>query len=58
VTPLEDDAALRAFLADGGRALIVRRRDLPRVEAIAPVEVRDEARRGRRALVVVTPRDR
>ena len=39
----------------GGRVIVTEARNLDRLEAVAPVEVRFRARQGRRALVVVTP---
>ena len=55
VAQLEDAEAIRAFVQRGGRAIVVKRRKLDRVTRVIPVEVRFEARSGRRAIVVVTP---
>lgn len=57
VAPLGSPESIQRFLAEGGRALVVPVRELDRVVALAPVEERARARRGRRALVVVTPID-
>jgi hypothetical protein len=55
VTELKNPEAIAAFLAGGGRAIVTEERNLGRVEAVTPVEIRFRARQGRRALVVVTP---
>jgi 4-amino-4-deoxy-L-arabinose transferase-like glycosyltransferase len=55
VTELNGPEAIAAFLAGGGRAIVTEERNLGRVEAVTPVEIRFRARQGRRALVVVTP---
>jgi 4-amino-4-deoxy-L-arabinose transferase-like glycosyltransferase len=55
VTVLNQPEAIAAFLAGGGRAIVTEARNLGRVEAVTPVEIRFRARQGRRALVVVTP---
>ncbi|MDJ0869864.1 MAG: hypothetical protein QNK03_27470, partial [Myxococcota bacterium] len=56
VVPLGDGEAIRRFVDGGGRALVVRERKLDRVEAVTPVEERFRSRRGRRTLLLVTPR--
>jgi hypothetical protein len=55
VTELETPEAVAAFLASGGRVIVTEARNLDRLEAVAPVEVRFRARKGRRTLLVVTP---
>jgi len=55
VTEIETPEAIARFLASGGRVIVTEARNLDRLEAVAPVEVRFRARQGRRALVVVTP---
>ena len=55
VTELETPEAIAAFLASGGRVIVTEARNLDRLEAVAPVEIRFRARQGRRALLVVTP---
>ncbi|HEY8156998.1 MAG TPA: glycosyltransferase family 39 protein [Myxococcota bacterium] len=55
VTELETPEAILRFLASGGRVIVTEARNLDRLEAVAPVEVRFRVRQGRRALVVVTP---
>ncbi len=56
VKAFEHGEDVARYFAEGGRALIARRRDLPRIGEHASVEVVADARRGRRALVVVVPR--
>lgn len=51
-----DEAA--RFLSEGGRALVLRERDLPRIPGASALQVLERARRGRRAMLVVTPVDR
>jgi len=55
VATLRSPEEIPRFFADGGRAVVLKARDLERVAASVPVEERARARRGRRALVVVTP---
>ncbi len=55
VARLEDAEDILAFVRRGGRAIVVKRRKLDRVTSVIPVEVRFEARSGRRAIVVVVP---
>jgi len=55
VAPLSSPEDLPCFFADGGRAAVMRARDVERIAASQPIEERARARRGRRALVVVTP---
>jgi 4-amino-4-deoxy-L-arabinose transferase-like glycosyltransferase len=55
VTELETPQAIAAFLGSGGRVIVTEARNLDRIEAVAPVEVRFRARKGRRELLVVTP---
>ncbi|MBW2272765.1 MAG: glycosyltransferase family 39 protein [Deltaproteobacteria bacterium] len=57
VATLRSQASVRAFLAGGGRAIIVKARKLERLESIAggPLVVRARARSGRRELLVVGP---
>jgi 4-amino-4-deoxy-L-arabinose transferase-like glycosyltransferase len=55
VTAIETPEAIAGFLASGGRVIVTEARNLDRLEAVAPVEIRYRARHGRRALVVVTP---
>ena len=55
VTELTQPETIAAFLAGGGRAIVTEERNLARIEAVTPVEIRFRARQGRRALVVVTP---
>lgn len=57
VTQLDRGEDVARFLAEGGQALIARRRDLPRIAEHVDVEVVATARGGRRALVVAIPRD-
>jgi 4-amino-4-deoxy-L-arabinose transferase-like glycosyltransferase len=54
VTELETPQAVAAFLDSGGRVIVTEARNLDRLEAVAPVEIRFRARKGRRALLVVT----
>ncbi len=56
VRGLSGPESIARFLAEGGRVFVVRERHLDRLEAVTPVEVRHRSRRGRRAIVVVTPR--
>ncbi len=55
VTELETPQAVADFLGSGGRVIVTEARNLDRLEAVAPVEVRFRARKGRRELLVVTP---
>jgi hypothetical protein len=55
VARLESPASIERFLAEGGRALVVKPSEVERVSAFGPVEEIARARRGRRALAVVTP---
>ena len=55
VTALETPEEIARFRASGGRVIVTEARNLDRLEAVLPVEVRFRARHGRRALVVVTP---
>jgi len=55
VTEIETPEAIARFLASGGRVIVTEARNLDRLEAVVPVEIRFRARQGRRALVVVTP---
>ena len=55
VTAIETPAAIARFLASGSRVMVTEARNLDRLEAVVPVEVRFRARHDRRALVVVTP---
>jgi hypothetical protein len=50
-----DAEAIAGFLAAGGRVIVTEARNLDRLEAVVPVEIRFRVREGRRALVVVTP---
>jgi hypothetical protein len=56
VAPLETPEDLRAFIAGGGRAIVVKAKKLGQVEAVTPVEVKARARSGPRELLVVTPK--
>ena len=53
VVPLRSPESIRAFLAAGGRTLVVKERKLERVTALTPVRVVGRARAGRRSVVVV-----
>jgi hypothetical protein len=55
VSVLETPEAIAGFLAAGGRVIVTEARNLDRLEAVVPVEIRFRVREGRRALVVVTP---
>jgi hypothetical protein len=56
VRELDTPDSVRAFVAQGGRALVIKRRKLrERVESVVPVEVVASARTGRREVVVVRP---
>jgi 4-amino-4-deoxy-L-arabinose transferase-like glycosyltransferase len=55
VSVLESPEAIRRFLAEGGSAIVTEERNLHRLEAVAPFDVRFRVRRGRRALVVAAP---
>jgi 4-amino-4-deoxy-L-arabinose transferase-like glycosyltransferase len=54
VAVLSTGEDVERFFAEGGRALVVKRKRLPRLST--PVEVVHSVRSGRRELVVVTPR--
>ncbi len=56
VALLESPEDLRAFIAGGGRAIVVKAKKLDQVQAVAPVEVKARARSGRREMLVVTPK--
>jgi 4-amino-4-deoxy-L-arabinose transferase-like glycosyltransferase len=55
VAELREPESVRRFLADGGRAIVVKERKLGRVEVVTPVQIHFRTRRGRRAMLVVTP---
>jgi len=50
---LDDSEAVGAFLAAGGRVIVVPEEHLARIADVAPVEIRGRYRRGKRALLVV-----
>ena len=54
VALLDDPEAVRDFFRDGGRVIVVSEAKLPRVAQVAPVAFRARARRGDRALLVVS----
>jgi 4-amino-4-deoxy-L-arabinose transferase-like glycosyltransferase len=54
VALLDDPDALKDFFASGGRVVVVPEDRLARVTQAAPVEIRARARRGDRALLVVS----
>jgi 4-amino-4-deoxy-L-arabinose transferase-like glycosyltransferase len=54
VALLDDPEAVRDFFRDGGRVIVVSEAKLPRVAQVAPVAIRARARRGDRALLVVS----
>ena len=55
VLELDSPVEARAFLARGGRAIVLEAKKLDRLRAVVPVEVRAHARAEDRTLVVVTP---
>jgi hypothetical protein len=55
VTLLSTPESVERFVAEGGAAIVVQARKLPRVEAVVPVRVEARFREGRRALLVVSP---
>lgn len=55
VAPLDSRADIDAFLARGGRAIVVSERRLAALRELTPLDVRARARRGERALLVVSP---
>lgn len=55
VAPFDTPEGVRRFVAEGGRAIVVKRRKLDRVQEAVPVEIRASSRTGSRELVVVTP---
>jgi 4-amino-4-deoxy-L-arabinose transferase-like glycosyltransferase len=54
VALLDGPEAVRDFFRDGGRVIVVSEAKLPRVAQVAPVAIRARARRGDRALLVVS----
>lgn len=52
VASLEDPQAARAFVAQGGRLLLVRTSELEHLSAVVPIEVVERFRSGRRALTL------
>jgi hypothetical protein len=54
VALLDDPEAVRGFFRDGGRVIVVSESKLPRVTQVAAVAIRARARRGDRALLVVS----
>jgi len=54
VALLEGPEAIRDFIRTGGRVIVVSEAELPRVAQVAPVAIRARARRGHRALLVVS----
>ncbi len=55
VTELSGEADIDAFIAGGGRVIVVQKRLQARFAALRGLEERYRARKGRRALVVLTP---
>lgn len=55
IATLDDAASIEAFVAAGGRAIVIEEKKRERVDAVTPVEVRFRAREGKRAVLVVTP---
>lgn len=58
VTELGSAKSIAAFLAEGGRTVVVKARKRDRVDAIRPMEVVGRARHGRREILVLTPKAR
>ena len=52
---LRSPDSVRGFLAEGGRAIVVKARKLDAVESATPVDVVSRSRSGRRELLVVVP---
>jgi 4-amino-4-deoxy-L-arabinose transferase-like glycosyltransferase len=56
VVLLKSPEELRAFIAEGGRAIVVKAKKLDQVETVAPVEVKARTHSGWREMLVVTPK--
>ena len=57
IAALKTQESVEDFFAEGGRAIVLKRRKLDRITVVSPVEIVHSSRSGRRELVVVVPRD-